>query len=56
VTSRTFLGSVTRINVLLSGDVTVQVDVPSAIAGQLVPGASVQVSLGGSPVQVAGRP
>ncbi len=55
VTSRTFLGSVTRIHVLLSGDVTVQVDVPSAAAAQLAPGASVQVSLDGSPVQVAGR-
>ena len=55
VTSRTFLGSVTRIHVLLSGDVTVQVDVPSAAADQLLPGASVQVSLDGSPVQVAER-
>jgi putative spermidine/putrescine transport system ATP-binding protein len=55
VTSRTFLGSVTRIHVLLSGDVTVQVDVPSATAAELAPGASVQVSLDGSPVQVAGR-
>jgi len=56
VTSRTFLGSVTRIHVLLSGDVAVQVDVPSATADQLLPGASVQVSLDGSPVQVAERP
>ena len=55
VISRTFLGSVTRIHVLLSGDVTVQVDVPSATAAELAPGASVQVSLDGSPVQVAGR-
>ena len=55
VTSRTFLGSVTRIHALLSGDVTVQVDVPSAAAAQLAPRASVQVSLDGSPVQVAGR-
>jgi putative spermidine/putrescine transport system ATP-binding protein len=55
VTSRTFLGSVTRIHVLLSGDVTVQVDVPSATATELAPGASVQVSLDGSPVQVAER-
>ena len=56
VTNRTFLGSVSRIGVLLSGDVTVQVDVPSAAAAQLLPGASVQVSLDGSPVQVAERP
>jgi putative spermidine/putrescine transport system ATP-binding protein len=55
VTSRTFLGSVTRIHVLLSGDVTVQVDVPSATATELAPGASVQVSLDGSPVQLAAR-
>jgi putative spermidine/putrescine transport system ATP-binding protein len=56
VTTRTFLGSVSRIGVLLSGDVEVQVDVPSSSAAQLVPGASVQVSLDGSPVQVAERP
>ncbi len=55
VTNRTFLGSVSRIGVLLSGDVTVQVDVPSAAAAQLLPGASVQASLDGSPVQVAER-
>ena len=55
VTARTFLGSVTRIHVLLSGDVTVQVDVPSATATELAPGGSVQVSLDGSPVQVAER-
>jgi len=55
VTHRTFLGSVSRISVLLSGDVTVQVDVPSADAAPLAPGASVQVSLDGSPVQVAER-
>jgi hypothetical protein len=30
--------------------------VPSATADQLLPGASVQVSLDGSPVQVAERP
>jgi len=55
VASRTFLGSVSRIHVLLSGDVSVQVDVPSAAATALAPGASVQVSLDGSPVQVAER-
>jgi len=31
------------------------VDVPSATAAELAPGASVQVSLDGSPVQVAAR-
>jgi putative spermidine/putrescine transport system ATP-binding protein len=55
VTGRTFLGSVSRIGVRLSGDVVAQVDVPSASATQLLPGASVQVSLDGSPVQVAER-
>src|SRR5215475_6649867 len=55
VSHRTFLGSVTRVSVLLSGDVTVQVDLPSATAAPLAPGASVQVSLDGSPVQVTER-
>jgi putative spermidine/putrescine transport system ATP-binding protein len=56
VTHRTFLGSVTRVSVLLSGDVAVRVDVPSATAAPLLLGASVQVSLDGSPVLVAERP
>ena len=55
VTHRTFLGSVTRVSVLLSGDVAVRVDVPSATAAPLLPGASVQVSLDGSPVLVTER-
>jgi putative spermidine/putrescine transport system ATP-binding protein len=55
VSHRTFLGSVSRVGVLLSGDVTVQVDVPSSAAASLLPGASVQVSLDGSPVLVAER-
>ena len=55
VTDRTFRGSVTRVNVLLSGDVSVQVDVPSATAGPLLPGTSVQVSLDGSAVLVTGH-
>jgi hypothetical protein len=41
VTSNTFLGSVTRVGVLLSGDVTVQVDKPSSEAAALAPGTSV---------------
>ena len=45
VTTRTFLGSVTRVGVQLSGDVAVQVDQPSAEAAALAPGASVSVSL-----------
>jgi hypothetical protein len=49
VSGTTFLGSVTRIAVLLSGTVsltgTVLVDVPSASAATLAPGVSVQVEL-----------
>jgi putative spermidine/putrescine transport system ATP-binding protein len=55
VTDRAFLGSVTRISVRLSGDVTVKVDHPSAAAGQFAPGESVQISLPGAPVLVAAR-
>jgi putative spermidine/putrescine transport system ATP-binding protein len=53
VTTKTFLGSVTRVGVLLSGDVTVQVDKPSTEAAALAPGTSVQVSLPSEPVLVA---
>ena len=55
VTTRTFLGSVTRVGVQLSGAVAVQVDRPSAEAAALAPGASVQVSLPAQPVLVAPR-
>jgi putative spermidine/putrescine transport system ATP-binding protein len=55
VTTRTFLGSVTRVGVLLSGDVAIQVDRPSAEAAALAPGASVEVSLPAQPVLVAPR-
>ncbi len=56
VTERTFLGSLTRITVLLSGDVSVKVDKTSAAATDLVPGASVQVGVvGGEPVGVTAR-
>ena len=55
VTTRTFLGSVTRIAVLLSGDVTVQVDKPSAAAAAVPPGTSVSVSLPDNPVLIAPR-
>jgi putative spermidine/putrescine transport system ATP-binding protein len=56
VTTKTFLGSVTRVGVLLSGDVTVQIDKPSAEAAQLAPGTSVSVTLPGEPVLIAPRP
>jgi putative spermidine/putrescine transport system ATP-binding protein len=55
VTTRTFLGSVTRVGVLLSGDVTVQIDKPSSEAAALAPGTSVQVALPSDPVLVAPR-
>jgi putative spermidine/putrescine transport system ATP-binding protein len=55
VTTRTFLGSVTRVGVVLSGDVSVQVDKPSTDAAALAPGASVAVTLPPEPVLVAPR-
>jgi putative spermidine/putrescine transport system ATP-binding protein len=55
VTTRTFLGSVTRLGVLLSGDVTVQVDKPSALAAAVPPGTSVSVTLPSAPVLIAAR-
>jgi putative spermidine/putrescine transport system ATP-binding protein len=55
VTTKTFLGSVTRVGVLLSGDVTVQIDKPSAEAATLAPGTSVSVTLPPEPVLVAPR-
>jgi putative spermidine/putrescine transport system ATP-binding protein len=45
VTTKTFLGSVTRVGVLLSGDVAVKIDQPSAEAAGLAPGTSVAVTL-----------
>ncbi len=55
VTTRTFLGSVTRVGVLLSGDVTVQIDKASSEAAALAPGTSVSVTLPMDPVLVAPR-
>ena len=55
VTLATFLGSLTRVSVLLSGDVTVLVDQPSADAAAMPPGASVQVSVVEAPVLVTTR-
>ena len=55
VTTRTFLGSVTRVGVQLSGDVAVRVDRPSAESAALAPGESVSVSLPAQPVLVAAR-
>ena len=55
VTSRTFLGSVTRVAVLLSGDTEVSVDVPSTTAAATTPGTAVQVTLPPAPVLIAPR-
>jgi putative spermidine/putrescine transport system ATP-binding protein len=55
VTIATFLGSITRVHALLSGDVTVQVDVPSTESAALSPGTSVQVSVAEAEVLVTGR-
>ena len=54
VTDLTFLGSLTRVTVLLSGDIQVKVDKPSTAAASLAPGTSVQVRVAaGEPVLVA---
>ncbi len=53
VSSRTFLGSITRIAVLLSGDTEVRVDVPSTTTGAMTPGTAVQVTIPPVPVLVA---
>jgi putative spermidine/putrescine transport system ATP-binding protein len=55
VTTKTFLGSVTRVGVLLSGDVAVKIDQPSTEAAALAPGASVAVTLPPDRVIVAPR-
>ena len=55
VSSRTFLGAVTRLAVLLSGDTEVRVDVPSTVALTMQPGTAVQVALPPAPVLVAPR-
>jgi putative spermidine/putrescine transport system ATP-binding protein len=55
VTTRTFLGQLTRISVRLSGDVVVQVDQRTLEAAEISPGDSVEVSLSGAPVLLAER-
>jgi putative spermidine/putrescine transport system ATP-binding protein len=55
VTIATFLGSLTRASVLLSGDVTVQVDVPSTESAAPAPGTSVDVSVAEAQVLVTAR-
>ena len=53
MTIATFLGSLTRVSVLLSGEVTVQVDMPSTEAP--TPGAPVEVSMAETPALVTTR-
>jgi putative spermidine/putrescine transport system ATP-binding protein len=53
VTGRTFLGAVTRVAVLLSGDTEVAVDVQSGAATAMTPGTAVQVTLPPEPVLIA---
>ncbi|HEY1704562.1 MAG TPA: ABC transporter ATP-binding protein [Trebonia sp.] len=55
VSARTFLGAVTRVGVLLSGDTEVRVDLASSAAADMTPGAAVQVALPPAPVLVAAR-
>ncbi|MFZ0162397.1 MAG: ABC transporter ATP-binding protein [Trebonia sp.] len=55
VSGRTFLGAITRVAVLLSGDTEVRVDLASAAALAIPPGTSVQVGLPPTPVLVARR-
>jgi putative spermidine/putrescine transport system ATP-binding protein len=55
VSGRTFLGAVSRVAVLLSGDTEVSVDIPSTAALAMAPGTAVQVSLPGTPVLIAPR-
>jgi putative spermidine/putrescine transport system ATP-binding protein len=55
VTTRTFLGSVTRVGVQLDGDVAVLLDRPSTESAALAPGESVSVSLPAQPVLVTAR-
>jgi putative spermidine/putrescine transport system ATP-binding protein len=56
VTDHTFLGSMTRISVLLPDDVAVKVDKTSSAAADLLPGSSVRVAVGpGEAVLIAAR-
>jgi putative spermidine/putrescine transport system ATP-binding protein len=55
VMAKTFLGPVTRISVLLEGDVTVQVDRPSEVAATLDPGSAVELKVLEKEVMVAER-
>jgi putative spermidine/putrescine transport system ATP-binding protein len=53
VTTKTFLGSVTRVSVLLDGDTAVKVDQPSDVASRIPTGAAVEIILEDDEVMVA---
>jgi putative spermidine/putrescine transport system ATP-binding protein len=55
VTSRAFLGAVTRIAVRLSGDTEVSVDVSSAVALEMAPGTAVEVGVTATPILITPR-
>jgi putative spermidine/putrescine transport system ATP-binding protein len=55
VSSRTFLGSITRLSVLLSGDTELKIDVASIHAAAMIPGTAVRVGIPSEPVLVAPR-
>jgi putative spermidine/putrescine transport system ATP-binding protein len=55
VTDRTFLGSLTRVSVRLSGDLLVKIDKQSTEAADMLPGTSVKVTLPSAAVLVAAR-
>jgi len=55
VTDRTFLGSLTRVSVRLSGDLLVKIDKQSTDAADMLPGTSVNVTLPSAAVLVAAR-
>ena len=55
VTDRTFLGSLTRVSVRLSGDLLVKIDKQSSEAADMLPGTSVSVTLPSVAVLVAAR-
>jgi putative spermidine/putrescine transport system ATP-binding protein len=55
VSARTFLGAITRVSVLLSGDTEVAVDVASTAVAAMLPGTAVRVALPSVPALVAPR-
>jgi len=55
VSNRTFLGAISRVTVLLSGDTEVRVDIASTQAAAMTPGTAVQVAIPVAAVLVAPR-